>query len=583
METPSSHTPIVTLVSHQYAPTPPVYCSSPVTGGFVIDNALVRGNDGAQAPVIEFSGYRFWCFRYSDHRDAICLVAYDRQSRIKGTRRLEGIKDVNEIQSDEGIRALTFIEDGQDDYLQSWSVLFVWLWAGISPQAEDNQLLDMLQQSPFRLSSPHGGLVFEKGRVNLLAMPDLVTGPDLWMIEAGSIIHWNSKLALAIAGDQLVCEPRDAASYRQKWQLTATGALFNVGGQCVVGYEDNSEIPLVVLPSYDVADQHRVAWKLTVAQTPARSKGGLRRATGAMRVQSLEVIARLSGDFWSGTGDTILLALGYPHQVEVLFDSPSRGEVVRKELDFRGMLGKQQVTLSDLAEVDVYQIGNSVYGAAWKLESLELIVNGFCRYSAFKNIDRWFSGVGPRRELVLSWPIYPWAWRNDVNRPFDYTGKTYSVGMLPYIIDLLRWRNYDPATLDGVGQLMGTHNGRLVGENLKTQRAELLEPNSPENSYTWVYTPDGAIIYKLWEHRESQARYVRHSQLASGKPVICAGELRIVRHQNFIELEEVIAKINDASGHYQPDGGACLVPVLQKLQDLGISTQATKLSWQVRT
>lgn len=579
----SLHEPVIRWIPANHAPPPPAYCSSTVSGGSPQDNLLRPLYAGPHLPVIEFDGLRFWCFRYRDDRNAICVVAYDADLNIQGVLPLEEIKDVSLIRVDSADKALVFSEPGsKDEYRESWFVFSVRTWDGRPPFPEDNQLLGMLPLCPLALSSDHGRLVYEVGTVNLLVNPDEATRPDAWLFDRGALIHQNSKLALAIEEGRLICAPVDKGSPDQEWQLTSSGELFNVGGQCVISYDDTRNVPLSVEPAYEVLDKHRKLWRLTVPKPASSGVDQRRGASGHMQVHKLEVVARLSDDFWAGTGDVILLALGYPHQVVELFDAPQRGAVVSKEIDFRELLGKQHVDITDLSEINIYQIGNSVYGSAWKLQSFELIVNGYCRYSAFKNASRWFPSIGARRELVATWPLYSWQWRSDDDRPFDYNGKTYPVGLLPYIADVLHWRSYDPSTIDGVGQLMGVHDGRLIGENLKTRRTELLKPNTAGNSYTWVYTPDGAIIYRMWDHDENRASYVRHSQLASGQPVICAGELKIVRNRQSVEVEEVIGLINDASGHYRPDGGACLVPVMRKLQDLGISTLSTRLSWRAR-
>ncbi|KAF9534930.1 hypothetical protein CPB83DRAFT_222362 [Crepidotus variabilis] len=155
----------------------------------------------------------------------------------------------------------------------------------------------------------------------------------------------------------------------------------------------------------------------------------------------------------------------------------------------------------------------------------------------------------------------------------DTAGSTYSVGYLPWILDLKSWRTYDPSTIDGVGILVGYVNGRLVGEDLKTRRSVILQPNAASNSYTWVYTPEGAIFYRLWDHNHRD-EYVRHSQLASGKPVTCAGEFRITQ---IGYIDSMLVMINDASGHYQPKGSQCLGPVAAKLGSLGIDM--TQTNW----
>ncbi len=45
-------------------------------------------------------------------------------------------------------------------------------------------------------------------------------------------------------------------------------------------------------------------------------------------------------------------------------------------------------------------------------------------------------------------------------------------------------------------------------------------------------------------------------------------------------LESVVAMVNDASGHYKPDGRACLQHVHKKLTELGIPTQETQWFWR---
>lgn len=107
-----------------------------------------------------------------------------------------------------------------------------------------------------------------------------------------------------------------------------------------------------------------------------------------------------------------------------------------------------------------------------------------------------------------------------------------------------------------------------MGEELKRRWCGTLKPNTEGNSYTWVYTPNGALIYRWWDH-DDRAAYVRHSQLGSGDPVICAGEMRVGELGGIISLIEMV---NDASGHYMPDGGACLGHVQAKLEQLQIDT-----------
>ncbi|KAK0485379.1 hypothetical protein EDD18DRAFT_1361060 [Armillaria luteobubalina] len=80
----------------------------------------------------------------------------------------------------------------------------------------------------------------------------------------------------------------------------------------------------------------------------------------------------------------------------------------------------------------------------------------------------------------------------DLGRPIDANGVTYPIGWLPWIGDLKSWRTYDPSTIHGVDVLIGSVNGRLIGEDLKNQQSTILKPNTDCNSYAWVYTPEGA-------------------------------------------------------------------------------------------
>jgi len=84
--------------------------------------------------------------------------------------------------------------------------------------------------------------------------------------------------------------------------------------------------------------------------------------------------------------------------------------------------------------------------------------------------------------------------------------------------------------------------------------------------------PGGSIIYKLWDHNDRK-NYIRHSQLGNGQPVICAGELEVRERFGANQIESVIAMVNDASGHYKPDGGKCLWSVEAKLRELAGPSQ----------
>lgn len=106
-------------------------------------------------------------------------------------------------------------------------------------------------------------------------------------------------------------------------------------------------------------------------------------------------------------------------------------------------------------------------------------------------------------------------------------------------------------------------------------KEEVLVDHGDDGHYSWVFSPNQAIIYK-WNSGEAikKGDYVRHSQLGSGKPVICAGEWTIEKSQ----IGYIIGTINDASGHYKPDGRKCMRPVLDKLKCLGVDTDLIKVT-----
>ncbi len=162
----------------------------------------------------------------------------------------------------------------------------------------------------------------------------------------------------------------------------------------------------------------------------------------------------------------------------------------------------------------------------------------------------------------------------------DVSKETYPVGWIPWVGDLKSWRSYDPTTIPGVGILVRSAiapNGtkQLIGKNLMTKEEEVLVDHGDGGHYSWVFHPSQAIIYK-WNSGEAikKGDYIRHSQLAGGVPVICGGEWTLEQGQ----LGIMIATINDASGHYKPDGGKCMGPVLTKLELLGVNTAPIKVN-----
>ncbi len=156
---------------------------------------------------------------------------------------------------------------------------------------------------------------------------------------------------------------------------------------------------------------------------------------------------------------------------------------------------------------------------------------------------------------------------------------SYPVGWIPWLAEweeaVSRGDKYfaynDPSNIDGVGVLIGNFNGTIFGSNLKNETCEDLPFYDPVlGHYSWVLAPEGDIIYK-WIDKLSieKDNYTLHSNLKPAKPVICAGEMTLTRSG----LDDLYVELNDSSGQYEPDEGACIKYVVEELEKIRISTQ----------
>lgn len=299
-------------------------------------------------------------------------------------------------------------------------------------------------------------------------------------------------------------------------------------------------------------------------------------------ITELTLSATIDNNYWAGTDDKIYISMGHKANMQLLSNAPRAGENITLNIDIPRLFGRSNVHISELDHIALYQVptDHPLASDDWELGSLTLIANGIYTNSSFRKIHRWLDSPLSHLQQVWAGQIKWSQWSNSDQRPIDLNTQTYPVRWLPYIADLKAWRTYDPAKIDGVGQLVGMVDGKLIGELLKTRKTEILSSNAEGDSYTWVYTPEGAIIYRRWKHSDTQD-YVRHSQLGSGRPVICAGEFKISATNRNDPIKHVIAHINDASGHYQPDGGSCLKYVSEKLEALGIDTSETQWFWKL--
>ncbi|KDQ32502.1 hypothetical protein PLEOSDRAFT_153813 [Pleurotus ostreatus PC15] len=155
------------------------------------------------------------------------------------------------------------------------------------------------------------------------------------------------------------------------------------------------------------------------------------------------------------------------------------------------------------------------------------------------------------------------------SKPIDVDVNTYTLGWLPYLID-------DPLAIDGAGILIGFEDGHLISEDLKHKQAMYLAANTKGNSYTYVYTPNGSIVYRLWKH-DHRDDYVRHSQVERSKDAICAGEFRVSQAGH---IESVVLMKNDSGEYDKPTGGKCLARISEKLESMGITTNDIDWYWK---
>jgi hypothetical protein len=327
---------------------------------------------------------------------------------------------------------------------------------------------------------------------------------------------------------------------------------------------------------------------LSVSHAGLGSDIGDSPSLGAL-VATLKVRITIANDWFSGTTDDIYVSLAADQSVWTrIMSRPSRGDQAEISIDLLDMFPCGNVTFADLSTLylgfDANGTGlftDDVKIAGIVLTATDQAGNTY-QNNSFSQLNQW---IRPQYRSLFHWsrPVswvgnISWAgWTTPSGKPMDLFLKTYGITLMPYIGDMLSWRTYDPSTIDGVGLLIGSMNGLIVGDNLKNRRCEILGPGA----YTWVYVPSAdAIIYKYWNKNAPLSDYTRHSQLASGAPVICAGEVQLVTEFASSGMEACIAMMNDASGHYKPDGGSCLSHVSDKFERLGISTRNTQWYWK---
>jgi hypothetical protein len=298
---------------------------------------------------------------------------------------------------------------------------------------------------------------------------------------------------------------------------------------------------------------------------------------------TLQVLVQVSNDWFAGTTDSVSVLFNDLPGSEIVFEGITAGERATIDIDIQRLFGRSSsnpapIQISDLHKVSLRQIPapHPLLSDAWKLQSLTIIVNNRAIYRGFENVNAELNVKTASPAVVWSGGINDWStWETMDSRPIDKDARTYSLRWGPWAGDTWRDFSYDPSTVDGIGIIVGMIDGQLLGGQLKRKTCEILGPGH----YIWVYTPNGAILYKQQAAEQPTKQYTRHSQLGSGKPVICAGTFEIEAIQKTPGITTVIGLVNDSSGHYAPDGGACLRNLQDKLRSLGVPTEQITWGW----
>jgi len=440
-----------------------------------------------------------------------------------------------------------------------------------------------------------------------VARSALVTGGlsgAKWALTSdGLLVHLQSGLVLqgSSPANQVQLAAYDPLRPRSQAWMVLTGAAGQApapptGLRVVVSGTDPAQSPERMTPSarlmptsFNTHPQPFLMRMRAAAEAAAGwqagSPGGSNNPHPSLIVTKMVVTVEIGDRWWAGTAATAYLGFNGSDRVWVIgYTSPfsphpkwSSGESYSYNLTQLVSEWTFDQVQSLYITMDQPSFSDEAY-----IESVKLTVND--RYVCHADVSSWV-------EDFLAIPVPQHLWRMiDPDNPtgpgkaFDWSGRTYTVGLIPYLGDVRNFRTYDPSTIDGVGELLGSRNGRLIGCLLKSQVCEELAVSGDNDSYTWVFTPQGSIIYKKWDHNEDRRTYTRHSQLASGSPVICAGEFRVKGTTTSwgpsTEMETFIAMVNDASGHYKPSGSDCLYYVIQQLQAIGVATDNIQMYWK---
>ena len=490
--------------------------------------------------------------------DQAWLVVYGDGKQLTGVHPLHDFRHISDIKVAANNHAFRLIDSSRREQTVEFTLLESLDGSGGREEAVNG----LPSGIPFALTNGHDFLMADQEGVCMAVNPD--PKAMLWTFKDGQLVNVTTGQVLGLG----VCG-KAVATQDDHWCLSASGELLYGDGTRALHSAQTSNEVWLQQPS---VEQPSDSWRVQLPQTPKRGQ------SPSMAVNKLIVRLSVSDAFSAGTGDSISFSINGGKYRQPLAANFERGAHFSVEVDLAKMFRHQVIYADELHTVELYQASTGGYGPAWKMQSLELEVNGELSNRVMGSDNRWVEakeGVAWRGRV--NWLDWHTA---DSRVPLDFSGYTYPVQLQQWLIDVLKWRSYQPETIEGVCQLIGEERGRILAYELKSGKLVHLRPNGPEDSYTWVYTPQKSILVKYWDQSLDRSGYTRHSQLGGGQPVVCAGEMRIDRMTTSNAVSDILGLVNDASGHYKPDGGQCLGHVLERLEQLGLDTTDTKVLYK---
>jgi len=513
-----------------------------------------RETEEVLTPMIGWAANRAYVFDDRLQHQHAWLVVYGKGGQITGAHQLTDFRHIHDITESANGVALD-LHDASGRWVEIQHLL---LQSLVGQKFRDEGPETLPVGIPFCLSNGHDVLTVDEGGARISVAPDASSAS--WMFKDGRLTHLATRKVLGMG-----IRPLPAAQEEDRWHLSPEGELRYGNGQRGLAADPvTGEVWLQLRGEAAPTTQWQVKWPEV-----ARVK------TSGLLVSKLEIHVQVADEYRAGTSDKIYFSINGSRVHQYLADNFEYNAALLAVVDLPSMFPGQAVFADDLDTIELYQESVGGYGPAWRMQSMDLVVNDHMINRVLGSDSPWLlPGEGANWIGKVNWL----DWRQEQGTtPLDYAGYTYPVNWKPAIADWLAWRSYDPENIDGICQLIGVFDGQVLAYDLKGKHPVYLKPNTDNDAYTWVYTPQGSIIVKHWDKAASRDHYVRHSQLGAGKPVVCAGELTIRREVSHLAVLDLLGMINDASGHYQPDGGACLGHVLERLAQLGFDTSVTQV------